>query len=44
MGHIKRVFCKKGRAWTLFTSNDAAALLAYNFVLRQLFGEVIDIC
>jgi hypothetical protein len=30
----------KGRAWTLFTSNDAAALLAYNFVLRQLFGEV----
>jgi hypothetical protein len=40
MGHIKRVFCMKGRAWTLFTSNDAAALLAYNFVLRQLFGEV----
>jgi hypothetical protein len=31
MGHIKRVFCMKGRAWTLFTSNDAAALLAYKF-------------
>lgn len=44
MGHTKWVFCMKGGAWTLFTSNEAAALHAYNFVLRQFVGEVIDIC